>query len=148
MNWITSSLAIGDLDDANSTAGYIRRNVHLKIDVRDAFSDEEPIPEKINDLVDLIQENIDNGLRVMIYCQAGMDRSPFVAASYLVKTENLSYADAYTFVQKERPQTITHFEWAEVMAEKPVEPVELKLKPKGKKVKLDLGENVDVEDTQ
>lgn len=147
MNWVTSQLAIADLQDLDDV-DHVRRVIHEKIDVRDAFDilhPHNPIPSKINDLVDRIQDFIDEGLRVMIYCTAGMDRSPFVAATYLVKTEHLSYGDAYVRVKRERPQTITHFEWAEIMSDDP--PVELKLKPKGKKLTLNLGERTDVDDT-
>lgn len=152
MNWVTDKLAINSLGEIDGEREFVQRTIHVSLDVRDAFSKEEPynpIPSKINDLVDLIQEHIDNGLRVMIYCSAGMDRSPFVAASYLVKTENLSYGDAYKRVQKERPQTITHFEWAELMANsssKLDDPVELKLKTKGKKMTLDLGNIINAKD--
>jgi protein-tyrosine phosphatase len=159
MNWINNQLAIGDIGDLDNTREHTLRTTNVQVNVKDAFKDDrdnDPIPSMVNALVDTIKGLVDDGLKVMIYCDAGMDRSPFIAAAYLVKTENMTYADAYAKVQRDRPQTITHFEWAEMMQTKGVmskpiatdkavvgemKSVELKLKPKdGKKFSLDLGD--------
>jgi len=112
MNWITNKLAVGDIQD------YINRRKLRKIgvtpvDVREFWdeSDDAFEPEDIDGLV----RSINPDEKVMIFCDAGMDRSPFVAALYLVINKNLTFSEAYTLVSKGRPQTITHYEWAKEM---------------------------------
>jgi protein-tyrosine phosphatase len=49
--------------------------------------------------------------KILIHCTAGIDRSPFLAASYLVRSNHLDIADAYREIKKVRPCTIEHPEW-------------------------------------
>ena len=48
---------------------------------------------------------------VLVFCVAGMDRSPFVVAKYLVDNMSYSWGDAYSLIKKCRPQAIEHYEW-------------------------------------
>jgi len=48
---------------------------------------------------------------VLVFCHAGMDRSPFVVAMYLHHFHNKDPMEAYEAVRKRRPQTIIHDEW-------------------------------------
>ena len=45
---------------------------------------------------------IEEGGCVLVHCQAGMSRSGAIAVAYLMKTQNLSYADALASVKQAR----------------------------------------------
>jgi protein tyrosine/serine phosphatase len=49
--------------------------------------------------------------RIIIHCTAGIDRSPFVVASYLVRVCGLDLAEAYRQIKKVRPCVCEHPEW-------------------------------------
>jgi len=64
--------------------------------------------------------------KVLVHCVAGMDRSPFVVARYLVEKKRImprltdkkmefvsvrTMSEAYAFIKKKRPQIIEHPEW-------------------------------------
>lgn len=49
--------------------------------------------------------------KILIHCTGGIDRAPFVAASYLVRVCGLDLADAYRQIKKVRPCVCEHFEW-------------------------------------
>jgi protein tyrosine/serine phosphatase len=49
--------------------------------------------------------------KILIHCTAGIDRAPFVAASYLVKVCGLDFEDAYRQIKKARPSICEHLEW-------------------------------------
>jgi len=48
--------------------------------------------------------------KILIFCIAGMDRSPFIAAR-LLKKEVSSWSEAYSIIKKCRPWIIEHYEW-------------------------------------
>jgi predicted protein tyrosine phosphatase len=50
--------------------------------------------------------------KILVHCTAGIDRSPFVVASYLVRYCMMSLADAYQLIKKVRPFVCEHPEWA------------------------------------
>jgi protein-tyrosine phosphatase len=56
----------------------------------------------------LIQES---NTKILIHCTAGIDRAPFVVASYLVRVCGLDLADAYKQIKKARPCVCEHYEW-------------------------------------
>lgn len=50
--------------------------------------------------------------RVVVACTAGIDRSPFVAASVLVSTGKAkSLSEAYGMIRRVRPFIMEHYEW-------------------------------------
>jgi protein tyrosine/serine phosphatase len=49
--------------------------------------------------------------KILIHCTGGIDRAPFVAASYLVRVYGLDLADAYRQIKKIRPSICEHLEW-------------------------------------
>jgi protein-tyrosine phosphatase len=49
--------------------------------------------------------------KILIHCTGGIDRAPFVVASYLVKVYGLDLADAYRQIKKVRPGVCEHPEW-------------------------------------
>lgn len=55
---------------------------------------------------------VDSQAKILIHCTAGIDRSPFVVASYLARYCMMSLADAYQLIKKVRPFVCEHPEWA------------------------------------
>jgi hypothetical protein len=55
--------------------------------------------------------------KVLVHCTAGIDRSPFVVAAYLVRYNLMSLGEAYGLIKKVRPFVCEHHEW--VWWEKP-----------------------------
>jgi len=53
----------------------------------------------------------DAGKKILIHCEAGIDKSPFVVAVFLSMELNISFAEAYGFVKERHKQTIEHYEW-------------------------------------
>ncbi|KAI8083072.1 phosphatases II [Halteromyces radiatus] len=49
-----------------------------------------------------IRSGIDHGGKVLICCNGGMSRSPCFAIAYIMETFNISFRDAYQFVQARR----------------------------------------------
>jgi Dual specificity phosphatase, catalytic domain len=49
--------------------------------------------------------------KILIHCTAGIDRSPFLAASSLAKSRHLPISDIYREIKKVRPSVIEHLEW-------------------------------------
>jgi len=124
MNWIDDGLAVGDETDITREGWDVLRkaNIDLSIDIRNYFtmskvgnmSDVNPL-RKIWKFVDLLVQLTNAGWKIFIYCQAGIDRSPFVAMLYIHRKQELSFADSYKWIIRERPQTHEHWEWVEVV---------------------------------
>ncbi|CAO3577053.1 unnamed protein product [Absidia cylindrospora] len=49
-----------------------------------------------------IKSGLDHGGKVLICCNGGMSRSPCFAIAYIMETFNISFRDAYQFVQARR----------------------------------------------
>jgi protein-tyrosine phosphatase len=63
---------------------------------------------------------IATGKRILVHCEAGIDRAPFVVALCLAMSSGrpptmlelrARLADAYKTVKKTRPQVVEHYEW-------------------------------------
>jgi len=56
---------------------------------------------------------VERGIYVMVYCQAGMERSPFLVALILNQMGRGTIEDCYNFVKKKHPQTIQYKQWVD-----------------------------------
>lgn len=52
-----------------------------------------------------------NGKKILVHCEAGMDKSPFVVARCISVMCKITLAEAYKFVKERHKQTIEHYEW-------------------------------------
>lgn len=59
------------------------------------------VPDRLLDTVtDFIADELEAGSRVLVHCQAGLNRSSLVIAHYLMRHEGLSAEEAITLVRK------------------------------------------------
>jgi len=49
--------------------------------------------------------------KILVHCSAGIDRAPFLVASYLARSNHLDIADVYREIKKVRPSVCEHIEW-------------------------------------
>jgi len=111
ISWITSQLAIADLTDMLHHA---YDTVTVIVDARSYFGylNRDDELGNIRDAVSLITRNIrELERKVIVFCDAGMDRSPFIVAKTLCELEHIDLNDAYTLIKKKRPCVQEHYEW-------------------------------------
>ena len=113
MKYILNSLAIGSYQDA--------QDPHEEIDAllcvayeKDMLEttclyhkvpiiDMQPIPaEQLEESIEWIKENIEN-FKIMVFCNAGIGRSPSVVISYLCCVHNYTFGNAVEFVASRKP---------------------------------------------
>ena len=123
MDWIDDTVAVGDWFDGFLAERRRHEGVDLVIDSRILFT-RNIIPRRRLPLVDVLVRARDQLVeisrhkpKVLIYCNRGMDRSPFVAMLYLSKRHGMSYQDAYELVRSKRQLTAFHWDWVEMMRE-------------------------------
>ena len=115
LSWIDDRLAVGDEVDARLYASVHEMDIVFVIDVRSHFSGVEMIPlPSVVKFADSLVELTKLG-KVLVHCQAGIDRSPFVAMLYYAIKYNCSYEHAYDAVASKRPQTFIHYDWIKLI---------------------------------
>ena len=58
-------------------------------------------------------ELIKSSVNVLVYCQAGMERSPFLVALILYQMGKGTLEECYDFVKLKHPQTIQYQQWVD-----------------------------------
>ena len=117
MEWIDDNVAVGGRLDA-LLLGRLRANsIDLIIDARVFFDkdygDKRPLLDKMMRAVDALILLAERNERVLVRCNRGRDRSPFMAMVYISKRYGKSYREAYELVLSKRPRTVYHWDWVE-----------------------------------
>ena len=117
MNYILKNLAIGNFEDAQDPPAGIDtllcvaqeidlshvRCLYYKVPIVDM----QPIPEdQLKQAVLFIRDHIKD-YKIMVYCNAGVGRSPSVVVAYLACVEGYGYGEAVEFVATKRPYMST-----------------------------------------
>lgn len=118
-HWITDSIAVGSypLDAAfdEILVSGVTAIISLRIDEPDydltrfdryhlcPVNDMEPFPyERLVDAIRFLHAAVHDGHKVYVHCFAGMSRSPFVVACYLMLTRNIPFEEAVSLLQEVR----------------------------------------------
>jgi protein-tyrosine phosphatase len=113
MNFILKNLAIGNYQEALEPSSEINALLCVA-EEKDIYeteyhyhkvpmADMEPIPaEQLKDAVEWIRHNIGNH-RIMVFCNAGVGRSPSVVVAYLCCIRGYSFGNAVDYVAVRRP---------------------------------------------
>lgn len=113
MDFILENLAIGDYQEAFAPASDINALlcVAKEHDIYDTkykyckvpIVDMQPIPTKqLTDAVVWLRSNIENK-RIMVFCNAGIGRSPSVVVAFLCCVLGYSFGEAVEYVATKRP---------------------------------------------
>jgi protein-tyrosine phosphatase len=112
MRFILNNLAIGSYDDALAPPSDITAllNVASEKDVETErlyhkvpIIDMQPIPsEQMKEAVEWIRDHISQH-KIMVFCNAGIGRSPSVTIGYLCCFSGYSFGDAVKFVARRKP---------------------------------------------
>ena len=117
MDWIDDTVAVGNWFDGISAQRRRHQGIDLIIDSRVLFtksilpSRRAPLVERLERARDQIVGILPLKPKVLIYCNQGRDRSPFLAMLYVSKRYGLSYQEAYEMVKSKRRQTVFHWDW-------------------------------------
>lgn len=112
MKFILDNLAIGSYEDALKPISEITAllNVAKELDVdtlllyhKVPIVDMQPIPpEQMKEAVEWIRDHIE-WYKIMVFCNAGIGRSPSVVIGYLCCFLEYSFGDAVEFVARIKP---------------------------------------------
>ena len=112
MKFILDNLAIGSYDDALTPPSEITAllNVAKELDVETELLyhkvpivDMQPIPPKqMKEAVEWIRDHIERH-KIMVFCNAGIGRSPSVVIGYLCCFLDYGFGDAVEFVARRKP---------------------------------------------
>ena len=72
--------------------------IYLKINLNDYI--EDSLLPHIDKCIEFINENKDK--KIFVHCNAGVSRSPSIIISYLIKSLNYSFNEAYNYVKNKR----------------------------------------------
>ena len=77
---------------------FINEYKYLKINLNDYI--EDSLLPHIDKCIKFINENKDK--KIFVHCNAGVSRSPSIIISYLIKSLNYSFNEAYNYVKNKR----------------------------------------------
>jgi hypothetical protein len=99
----------GEVIDLRINAPEKSGTLHLPV-----FREEEggwvPNPVLAREAVEAISNALDRGEKVLVRCMSGVERSPAIAALYLVQKRGLTPTDAYARIRAARPQVVEEFD--------------------------------------
>lgn len=66
----------------------------------------------VRQAIEIIDTYLTKKCPLLVFCHAGMDRSPFVVACYILENyDEMTPIKSYEDVQRVHPQTIVHDDW-------------------------------------
>lgn len=80
---------------------------YIKIPVPSKKQFKQPLAKAATVLEKLVKQYD----HIIVHCDAGIDRAPFVVALYLSNVAHLSLGQAYNIVKANRKETVEHYEW-------------------------------------
>jgi hypothetical protein len=112
---IIDNLYLGDAEDFKHC--YVSKP-YLFVDARGFYNTlggeangDELMVEPLMTISKACARLVEKGYYVMVYCQAGMERSPFLTALILFEMGKGTIQECYDFVKTKHPQTIQYSQW-------------------------------------
>ena len=65
--------------------------------------------DKMNRIVDIVEERKNEGGVVLIHCYKGISRAPTAILAYLIKYGGMDFKEAFSFVKKRVPKIDPNF---------------------------------------
>jgi hypothetical protein len=121
MEWIDEAVAIGSWVDLRRHTYQRLMGIELCLDARSGFDERfffigrRPNRERVMRAADLLIDLSSKGVKVMVHCYHGRDRSPFLVMVYLSRKLGIGYPEAFEMVRKGRPRSKYHPEWVEAL---------------------------------
>jgi Dual specificity phosphatase, catalytic domain len=121
MDWIDETVAIGSWMDAYCVRKLRREKIDLIIDSRTLFfrkfgtSRNEPRIDLVEKAAEMMIELSGIKVKVLVFCNHGKDRSPFLVMVYFCKKNGISCDEAYQLIKGKRKRTIYHPEWVKIL---------------------------------
>lgn len=119
MDWIDGNVAVGGRLDAASVRRRRRNGIDIIVDARVLFDrnygEKRPLADKLLKAADALVALSQQDMKVLIRCNRGRDRSPFLAMVYVAKRYGKSYEEAYRTIKEKRPRTVYHWEWVKAL---------------------------------
>ena len=114
MNRIVANLFLGDTTDA-IRFGFPMEPIQGTLDLTGWDAEKEINANDfstVKQAIEIIDSYLSKHHPLLVFCHAGMDRSPFVVACYLLKEyDNMTPTIAYGDVKRVHPQTMIHDDW-------------------------------------
>jgi hypothetical protein len=121
MEWIDDVVAVGGWLDGASARRHRLQGIDLIIDARTLFtqsilaSRRSPLVDRLLLARDRLVDISVKGPKVLVFCNRGKDRSPFVAMLYMSKRYGISHREAYEMVKTKNELTAFHWNWVEAV---------------------------------
>jgi len=144
ITWITENIAIGEYLDAINEELLKKEKIDCVLSLRGGEAEQNNLyEEKLcrslgisfcnlpvieYDFLDILKIQLKSAAymldllsqkykRILVHCTAGIDRSPFILASWLANKEYYrldikdQFVEAYRDIKRKRPQIVEHYEW-------------------------------------
>ena len=113
MDWILNNLAIGNFEESPNPPEGVEALLSVAEEreiIRTEFIshhvpivDMQPIPtEQLNEAIQWIHSTIEQN-KIMVFCNAGVGRSPSTVVAYLAVYHNMGFGEAVEFVARKKP---------------------------------------------
>lgn len=75
------------------------------------FSDHEnfDLTKELPPVLKVMEEEMEQGRKVLVHCQEGISRAPSVVMAFLIKKRGMSYTESLEYVRERNPKTEQNF---------------------------------------
>jgi len=65
----------------------------------------------LDKIADIIDNALKGGKKVLVFCMAGIDRSPFAIVYYMITKKSMMAHEAYNMIKQKRKIINQHWDW-------------------------------------
>jgi protein-tyrosine phosphatase len=67
--------------------------------------------DNLDKIANIIDDALKSDKKVLVFCMAGLDRSPFAVAYFLMTKRNMMAHEAYNMIKQKRKIVNQHWDW-------------------------------------